>query len=299
MVDPVVAFTADVGRRFPGTSTVIHYTSDVRLFLRWWQRPPADVQRTDIDRFIVWQQTLGRARATINRRLVALRMWFEFQAEQVNEPAGALGPNPVLPRRHYLRPAEPLPRDLTDEQIHRLLVTVTAPRDRALIFLMLRAGLRVGEVRGLQIPHCLFAEHARQRSRLKVLGKGRRERMVYLAADAEGALLDWLSARAQVPHAFVFTNRFGAQITVTGIQLQIAAYGRRAGLRLTCHQLRHTFARQLIEVGTPVTTVQRLLGHGSLRSTQRYLSLADPIVHRDYDTAMTRLLGATTTERDA
>lgn len=299
MVDPVVAFTADLNRRFPGTSTVIHYSSDVRLFLRWWQRPSTDVQRADIDQFIVWQQTLGRARATINRRLVALRMWFEFQAEQASDPTGAPRRNPVHPRRHYLRPADPLPRDLTDEQLQRLLTTVTAPRDRALVFLMLRAGLRVGEVRCLELPHCLFAEHARQRSRLKVLGKGRRERIVYLAADAEGALLDWLSARGQVPHAFVFTNRFGAPITVTGIQLQIAAYGRRAGLRLTCHQLRHTFARQLIEVGTPVTTVQRLLGHGSLRSTQRYLSLADPIVHRDYDTAMTRLLGATTAERDA
>ena len=299
MVDLVGAFTADLNRRFPGTTTVVHYSSDVRLFLRWWQRSPVDVQRTDIDRFIAWQQTLGRARTTINRRLVALRMWFEFQAEQANAPAGAPQRNPVHPRRHYLRPAEVLPRDLTDEQIERLLKTVTAPRDRALIFLMLRAGLRVGEVRSLELSHCLFAQHARQRSRLKVLGKGRRERMVYLAADAEGALLDWLSVRANVPHAFVFTNRFGAPITVTGIQLQIAAHGRRAGLRLTCHQLRHTFARQLIEVGTPVTTVQRLLGHGSLRSTQRYLSLADPIVHRDYDTAMSRLLGTPTAEREA
>jgi site-specific recombinase XerD len=299
VVDPVGAFTADFTRRFPGTSTVVHYSSDVRLFLHWWQRPPADVQRTDIDRFIAWQQALGRARATINRRLVALRMWFEVQAEQANAPAAAPPRNPVHPRRHYLRPAEALPRDLTDEQIERLLTTVTALRNRALLFLMLRAGLRVGEVRSLEVSHCLFAQHARQRSRLKVLGKGRRERMVYLAADAEGALLDWLSARADVPHAFVFTNRFGAPITVTGIQLQITAYGRRAGLRLTCHQLRHTFARQLIEVGTPVTTVQRLLGHGSLRSTQRYLSLADPIVRRDYDTAMTRLLGTPTAERDA
>ena len=81
MVDPVVAFKADLSRRFPGTSTVVHYISDVHLFLAWWQRPIADVQRADIDQFIVWQQTLGRDRATINRRLVALRMWFEFQAE--------------------------------------------------------------------------------------------------------------------------------------------------------------------------------------------------------------------------
>lgn len=290
MLDSVAAFAADLSRRFPGTSTVVHYISDVRLFLRWWQRPPADAQRVDIDQFIVWQQTLGRARATINRRLVALRMWFEFQAEHAMDAAVRPIPNPVHPRRHYLRPAEPLPRDLSDEHLHRILAIVRRPRDRALVLLMLRAGLRVGEVRQLQVPQCLFAQHARQRSRLQVLGKGRRERMVYLAADAEGALLDWLDVRPQVSHEVVFTNRFGQPMTITGIQLQVAGYGRRLGLRLTCHQLRHTFARQLIEVGTPVTTVQRLLGHGSLRSTQRYLSLADPIVHRDYDTAMARLL---------
>ena len=290
MVDPVTAFRADLNRRFPGTSTVVHYISDVRLFLAWWQRPIADVQRADIDQFIVWQQTLGRARATINRRLVALRMWFEFQAERSADQVNRPSPNPVHPRRHYLRPTEPLPRDLTDEQIRQLLAALRTPRDRALVSLMLRAGLRVGEVKRLELSQCLFAEHARQRSRLKVLGKGRRERMVYLAADAEGALLDWLAVRPKAAHQFVFTNRFGRPITVTGIQLQIGGYGRRLGVRLSCHQLRHTFARQLIEVGTPVTTVQRLLGHGSLRTTQRYLSLADPIVHRDYDTAMTRLL---------
>jgi len=288
--DLVAAFTADLSRRFPGTSTVVHYISDVRIFLAWWHRPVAEVQRTDIDQFIVWQQTLGRARATINRRLVALRMWFEFHAERRAEPATSPWPNPVQPRRHYLRPAEPLPRDLTDEQIRLLLAVIHRPRDRALVLLMLRAGLRVGEVQRLELIQCLFAKHARQRSRLKVLGKGRRERLVYLATDAEAALLDWLAVRPAGPHDLVFTNRFGRPITITGIQLQIAGYGRRLGLRVSCHQLRHTFARQLIEVGTPVTTVQRLLGHGSLRATQRYLSLADPIVHRDYDTAMTRLL---------
>ena len=92
MVDSVAAFAADLSRRFPWTSTVVHYISDVRLFLAWWQRPIADVQRADIDQFIVWQQTLGRARATINRRLVALRMWFEFQADAASAMATGLAP---------------------------------------------------------------------------------------------------------------------------------------------------------------------------------------------------------------
>lgn len=177
MVDAVAAFTADLSRRFPGTSTVVHYISDVRVFLAWWQRPLAEVQRGDIDQFIVWQQTLGRARATINRRLVALRMWFEFQTERTSDFPDTPRRNPVHPRRHYLRPAEPLPRDLTDEQLGRLLETIRAPRDRALVLLMLRAGLRVSEAQRLEVAHCLFAEHARRGLGVKALqtalsGKG-------------------------------------------------------------------------------------------------------------------------------
>lgn len=290
MVDGVAAFAKDLSRRFPGTSTAIHYVSDVQVFLRWFGRPLREAQRTDIDRFIVWQQTLGRARATINRRLVALRMWFEFLADRAHDDGQTGMVNPVHPRRHYLRPAEPLPRDLTDEQLHRLLAVITWPRDRALVLLMVRAGLRVGEVQRLQLIDCLFAQHARQRSRLRVFGKGRRERMVYLATDAEAALLDWLALRQPSASPHVFLNRWGQPLSITGIQLKVTAYGRRAGVQVSCHRLRHTFARQLIEVGTPVSTVQRLLGHQSLRSTQRYLSLADPIVHRDYDAAMARLL---------
>lgn len=290
MVDTVASFAEDLASRFPDTSTALHYVSDIKVFLRWFDRPLGEVQRPDIDRFIVWQQMLGRARATINRRLVALRMWFEFLADRAHDDGEPGLPNPVHPRRHYLRQAEPLPRDLTDEQVHRLLAVITWPRDRALVLLMLRTGLRVGEVQGLRLEDCWFAQHARQRSRMRVLGKGRRERMVYLATDAEAALLDWLALRRPSTSSRVFVNRWGQPLTITGIQLKVVVYGHRAGFRVCCHQLRHTFGRQLIEVGTPVTTVQRLLGHRSLRSTQRYLSLADPIVHRDYDAAMARLL---------
>lgn len=299
MLDVVAAFAADLARRFPGTSTAVHYVSDIRIFLHWFDGPATHTQRTDVDRFIIWQQTLGRARATINRRLVALRMWFEFLADRAHAEGRMPSTNPVHPRRHYLRPADPLPRDLPDAQVRRLLAAISSPRDRALVLLMLRAGLRVSEVQCLHVEECVFAQHARQRSRLRVQGKGRRERMVYLATDAEAALLDWLAVRPATAGPRVFTNRWGQPITVTGIQLQVAAYGRRVGLRVSCHQLRHTFARQLIEVGTPVTTVQRLLGHRSLRSTQRYLSLADPIVHRDYDAAMARLLAPVVEERQA
>jgi site-specific recombinase XerC len=124
-------------------------------------------------------------------------------------------------------------------------------------------------VQRFQLDECLFAQHARQRSRVRVLGKGRRERMVYLATDAEAALLDWLALRVSSASLRVFINRWGQPLSITGIQLKVVAYGRRAGVNVSCSRLRHTFARQLIEVGTPVTTVQRLLGHRSSRSTSQ------------------------------
>jgi site-specific recombinase XerD len=132
MVDGVAAFAEDLSRRFPQTSTAVHYVSDVRVFLRSVSRPLGEIQRTDIDQFIVWQQMLGRARGTINRRLVALRMLFEFLTDRTHDAGEAGMPNPVHPRRHYLRPTEPLPRDLADDQVQRLLAVISWPRDRAL-----------------------------------------------------------------------------------------------------------------------------------------------------------------------
>ena len=88
----------------------------------------------------------------------------------------------------------------------------------------------------------------------------------------------------------MFLNRFGRRLTVTGIQLQLACHCRQAGVcRRACHQLRHTFARHLIEAGVPVTSVQRLLGHARLRTTQTYLHISDGQVQADYRAAMAEI----------
>jgi site-specific recombinase XerD len=87
----------------------------------------------------------------------------------------------------------------------------------------------------------------------------------------------------------VFLNRFGQRLSVTGIQLCLAAYCRQAGVWLTCHQLRHTFARHLVEAGVPVTSIQRLLGHARLRTTESYLHISDGQTQADYQVAMTIL----------
>jgi site-specific recombinase XerD len=115
--------------------------------------------------------------------------------------------------------------------------------------------------------------------------------VAYLSTQALVGLQGWLDERPSVPCSAVFLNRFNGQFSVTGIQLCLAAYCRKAGIWLTCHQLRHTFARHLVEAGVPVTSVQRLLGHARMRTTETYLSISDSQVQADYQAAMAALSG--------
>jgi site-specific recombinase XerD len=95
-------------------------------------------------------------------------------------------------------------------------------------------------------------------------------------------LEEYLTSRPPDSSERVFLNRRGKPITVTGIQLQLAKHCRQAGIWVTCHQLRHTFACGMIAAGVPVTSVQKMLGHTSLRTTQLYVEVADRKVEQDY-----------------
>jgi site-specific recombinase XerD len=88
----------------------------------------------------------------------------------------------------------------------------------------------------------------------------------------------------------VFVNRSGKRLTVTGIQLQLAMYCQRAGVWITCHQLRHTFGRHMVEARVPVTTIQKLMGHARIRTTETYLHISDQQVQADYEAAMEQIM---------
>jgi integrase/recombinase XerD len=142
---------------------------------------------------------------------------------------------------------------------------------------MLRCGLRVGEVHRLSrndlclepVPGC--PPHAR------VHGKGNAWRTVYLSPQVVAAVKDWLAIRPAVEDPALFLNRYGHRLSVDGIQERLAHYCHQAGVWITCHQLRHTFGRHMVEAGMPVTSIQRLLGHRRLRTTQTYLYLSTAI----------------------
>jgi len=273
-------------RRKPGSSTAVHYASDVRIFFKWTQgRSPMSITVHDVDEFIEWQLNLGRALATIRRRLIALCMFYDYLAYVCEEPIA----NPVLPQRHYIDQGHRLPRDIHQEEVERLFVAIGDHlRDRTIFILMLHTGMRVGEVVNLCLGDMYLSEN--RPPHLRVNGKGQRERVVYLSKTAARLLSEYLSERPAQSEKRVFLNRRGKPITITGIQLQLAKYCRQADIWVTCHQLRHTFACRMIAAGVPVTSVQKLLGHTSIRTTQLYVQVADGQVERDYHAGIQKVI---------
>lgn len=282
MLPEIESFQKWLRRKAPHASTAVHYVNDVELFFTWRDKPPGEITPPDVDAFIEHSQQQGHAIATINRRLAALRAFYAFlQVEQENAPL-----NPVLPKRHFIRQGPRLPRDVEDGALEKLFAVITQPRDRAMFLLMLRCGLRVSEIRNLSLGDLYLQPTPGSLPRVWLRGKGGSERVAYLSAQPLAALQAWLRIRPHTESQAVFLNRFGKRLTVTGIQFQLAAYCHTAQVWITCHQFRHTFGRHLAEARVPVTSIQRLLGHVRLRTTETYIHISDSQVQADYDAAM-------------
>lgn len=270
-------------RRYPERSTAKHYLSDLRQFQKVCAKPWAEVTPQDLDAFVDYGQQQGWKPTTLTRRVAALKTFFEFWAV---ETSTLERPNPVQPWRHAPKRGQRLPRDVADEVLEQLWLALDQPRDQVWFTLMLRGGLRVGEVVTLNRADVLAPATAAQPARLRVLGKGRKERVIYLSADAYAVVARWLALMPGQPDAPLCPNARGKRLTVNGLQERLRHYADKAGVQVTCHQLRHTFARQLIEHDLPVTTLSKLLGHECLSTTQIYLTGADPQVRQDYAMAM-------------
>lgn len=286
MLPEIESFASWLRRRSPQASTAVHYGSDLKLFFAWLNKPCTEVKVQDIDAFIEHCQREGRAIGTINRRLCALRSFYQFLTVQ-DEHAPR---NPVIPKRHFIRRGGQLPRDVEDKTLEALFAVIHSPRDRAMFLLMLRCGLRVGEVRNLSLRDLYLDPASGSLPRLWLHGKGGYQRVAYLSSQALAALKVWLESRPQVRDEAVFVNRFGKRLSVTGIQDRLAGYCRKAGLWVTCHQFRHTFGRHLTEARVPITSMQRLFGHARLKSTEVYLHISDAQAQEDYRAAMIEIM---------
>jgi len=271
-----------VRRRSPGTRTWKDYACDLRLFVKMvGDCSPEQVTFRDIDRFVAQQMIRGLKPTTINRRLAAIISFYSFLSEEDSDLIC-----PVIPRRHRLREPRRLPRPVSEADLQAFFAVITDARDLAMFTLMLRCGLRISEVAGLLLSDLYLDEPY---PRLVARGKGRRERSVYLSSQAEHALRAYLAERPVLPSNYVFLSYLGDGLSTTAIHKRLVRYRERAGVYLTSHRLRHTFANDLIEANVPVTTVQKLLGHRRLETTQTYVLANDLQVQSDIYAASQKL----------
>lgn len=278
------AFRAYLQRRFPDRSTATHYLSDMKSFLADYSGSLLEVKRGDIDKYIDEQRRQGKAAATVKRRAAALKSFFDFVAEELGEAGRE---NPVWLKRHGGRIPQRLPRSLSDEEVAQFLAVIEDGRDRALVRLMLYGGLRVEEVVNLT-PEAISEPAGEEEAvSIRVLGKGRKERIVYMEHTFYQPVAAYLASQtvwqAKQP---LFTNRRGKPLGVAGVQWVIRQYAQASGVAVTCHRLRHTCARWLAEGEMPLLSLARFLGHNSLQATQRYIDGANPQLRRHYEQAM-------------
>lgn len=281
-------FQKHLQRQAPGRRTATDYVSDVRQFANSCQKPWPEVSRQDIDAFVDQQRHRGLSAATIKRRVAALKVFFDFLAEEGGDLAW---PNPVRFKRHAGQQPKRLPRDLNNDQVEQVWGVISAPRDRAWFALMLRAGLRVGEVTQLKETDLLRGPTVEQPGQVRVIGKGQKERLTLLTADAYAVVQEWLAIRPDSQFEHLFLNQRGQPLKPNGIEWLLGRYGQQAlGFKLTPHQLRHTFSRQLTEAGMPITSLSKLLGHSQVSTTQLYTAGVDPELMEAYQTALARLV---------
>jgi site-specific recombinase XerD len=284
MLSEIEAFVNWVRRRNATARTWRDYSYDLKQFAAVVSDcPPHEVTFREIDRFVSSQVARGFKPATVNRRLAAILAFFTYLSDE--DPTLVC---PVLPHRHSLREPQRLPRPVQEDALARFFAVITDLRDRAMFVLMLRCGLRISEVAHLLLSDLFLDEPS---PRLVVRGKGSRERAVYLSSQAERALRNYLKIRPATTSDFVFLSYLGDGMSTTAIHKRLMRYREQAEVYLTAHRLRHSFANDLLSAGAPVTTIQQLLGHRWLETTQIYVQANDQQVQADYYAACQKLEG--------
>lgn len=285
ITNAIINYRRFLKRKNCSKHTVKNYMSTLKQFVLWVDVPIEQVTHKTVLSFMDYLLDKQLKPKTINCYLNSIRGFYEYLIEEEQVPIS----HPVK-RGYSLRLSRPLPRYLRDEDVPRLFNVISSKRDRAMFMLMLRCGLRVEEVARLTM-----AALDLPRSQLFVYeGKGVKDRVVYLSNDAYNILVQYLKARPSSRAKRVFLiekGRFkGKPVQVRGIQHRMQHYAEKAGLKVSCHQLRHTMATQLLNADADLVTIQDLLGHTRIKTTQRYCRVSNLKVQRDYHKAMERVM---------
>ncbi|MBA3468070.1 MAG: site-specific tyrosine recombinase XerD [Herpetosiphonaceae bacterium] len=275
------------------TNTTAAYRTDLEQFVQFTnernQRTWSEITRDDLVSFLIFLKEKRYATSTVARRTAAIKSFFDYLvAENVVV---------VNPTEHLDSPKVDrfLPKAITVTQVDELLelpLTSNGPeglRDKAMLELLYATGMRVSELVALNVTDVdMVAQHVR------CIGKGNKERMLPIAGTATTALEEYLDmGRGQIGRSpeekALFLNHRGKRLTRQGFWLILKGYAEQLGLHdLTPHTLRHSFATHMLNNGADLRSVQELLGHASISTTQIYTQVSTDRLHKVYDKAHPR-----------
>jgi integrase/recombinase XerC len=258
---------------------------------------PGQLSPMMLRQYVAALHDAGYAKSSVARHLASLRSFFRFAQRE-----GLSDQNPAKPLRNP-RPDRKLPHFLTTQEIGRLLQAPSdhdplGQRDRAMLETMYSAGLRVSELVAINDDDLDL-----EAGLVRVRGKGRRERLGPLGRFAVQAIQRWLAVRpARKDRGALsptFLNRFGGRLTTRSVARMLEKYLQQTGLdtRTSPHTLRHSFATHLLDSGADIRSVQELLGHKSLVTTQIYTHVSTAGLRQAYDKAHPRAREKTAAHR--
>lgn len=264
--------------------TRINYAHDLREFDDFAKDVPLEkIDYLLLRRYLAHLKSANLSKRTINRRLSCLRSFFKFLFKE-----GLMKTNPATllssPKQDKY-----LPQFLTEEEIVKLLesadiVDELGLRDRALLETLYSTGMRISELAGLDLDDVDFISGV-----VKVKGKGKKERMLPIGSRAVEAIRKYLDKRLK-KSPVIFLNKNNTRLTTRGARLIMNKYIKKTSLRqgISPHTLRHSFATHLLNRGADLRSVQELLGHSNLSTTQVYTHLTTERLKAVYDKAHPR-----------
>lgn len=237
------------------------------------------ITRNDVGAFIEHEQDRGLAPTTVSTHLRALYAFLNYLIEH-----DVVHPD-TLKRKMHIKLPDALPRAIDPDDIKQLLAVIKKPRDRALILILLRTGMRIGELLNTKVKDI----HIKDKT-IEIIEaqKNRVGRVVYLSDDACGSLKKWLKLKNPQTE-YLFYGRGGRHLSYSMARELFYKYLNKAGLShkgYTLHYLRHTYASELLNAGMRLECLQQLLGHSSIEMTRRYARLTDNTRKEEYYKAM-------------
>ena len=243
-----------------------------------------EITREDLFAFIEHEQDRGMKPLTVNTRVRILKAFIRFLADK------AVVPSDIVSRRLRVKVPDSLPRAMDPEDVRRFVSVIESTRDRAMMLVLLRTGMRIGELLNLMVREVNLRE---RKVEIYEAEKTRVGRVVYLSEDARVVLQAWFGER-DCAKALVFYAQGRPSMSYNNARMRFRKYLAKAGLShrsYTLHSLRHTYASELLNAGMRLECLQQLLGHSSIEMTRRYARLTDKTREEEYFRAMSRIEG--------